>query len=172
MLDGIPPMPRGQPQIEVSFDVDANGILKVSATEKSTGKAMNIEIKNDKGRLSDNDIQKMVQEAEKFKAEDELYKLKNEAKNKLENILFVYKTKLEENKENNPEIENLKTSVKQDLEWLSQHPDEDISVYEEKEKYYNELLQNINTMPNMNTMSQSDNTREEPTENVSIEEID
>ena len=70
-LDGIPPMPRGQPQIEVTFDIDANGILNVSAVEKSTGKEQKITIKNDKGRLSQDEIDRMVDEAERYKAEDE-----------------------------------------------------------------------------------------------------
>jgi heat shock 70kDa protein 1/2/6/8 len=75
-LDGIPPMPRGVPQIEVTFDIDANGILNVSAVEKSTGKENKITITNDKGRLTKDDIERMVQEAEKFKAEDEANKEK------------------------------------------------------------------------------------------------
>lgn len=70
-LSGIPPAPRGVPQIEVTFDIDANGILNVSAVEKGTGKSNKITITNDKGRLSKEDIDKMVAEAEKFKAEDE-----------------------------------------------------------------------------------------------------
>merc|ERR1712233_173371 len=69
-LDGIPPMPRGQPQIDVCFDIDANGILNVSAVEKSTGKENKITITNDKGRLSPEDIERMVQEADKKKLED------------------------------------------------------------------------------------------------------
>merc|ERR1719290_643881 len=73
-LSGIPPAPRGVPQIEVTFDIDANGILNVSATDKSTGKANKITITNDKGRLSKDDIEKMVNDAEKFKAEDEKQK--------------------------------------------------------------------------------------------------
>merc|ERR1712018_917066 len=66
-LDGIPPMPRGVPQIEVTFDIDANGILNVSAVEKSTGKENKITITNDKGRLSKDEIERMVKEAEKYK---------------------------------------------------------------------------------------------------------
>ena len=70
-LSGIPPAPRGVPQIEVTFDIDANGILNVSAQDKSTGKQNKITITNDKGRLSKEEIERMVQEAEKFKGEDE-----------------------------------------------------------------------------------------------------
>merc|ERR1712065_36042 len=80
-LDGIPPMPRGQPQIDVTFDIDANGILNVSAVEKSTGKEEKISITNDKGRLSPDEIEKMVSDAEKYKAEDDANRNRVEAKN-------------------------------------------------------------------------------------------
>ena len=93
-LDGIPPMPRGVPQIEVTFDIDADGILNVSAVEKSTGKENKITIKNEKGRLSADEIEKMVQEAEKFKAEDEANKARIEAKNSLENYTFTVRNSL------------------------------------------------------------------------------
>merc|ERR1712004_923111 len=73
-LDGIPPAPRGVPQIEVTFDIDANGIHNVSAADKSTGKQNKITITNDKGRLSKEEIEKMVNDAEKFKADDEVQK--------------------------------------------------------------------------------------------------
>ena len=82
ILDGIPPMPRGTPQIEVSFDIDSNGILNVGAV-KSTGKENKIQITNDKGRLSDEEIQRMVDEAEKYKTDDENNRLKVEARNSL-----------------------------------------------------------------------------------------
>ena len=76
-LTGIPPAPRGVPQIEVTFDVDANGILNVSAVDKSTGKENKITITNDKGRLSKDDIERMVNEAEKYKEEDKKAGLRN-----------------------------------------------------------------------------------------------
>merc|ERR1719231_615854 len=87
-LEGIPPMPRGVPQIDVTFDIDANGILNVSAAEKSTGKEQNITITNDKGRMSADEIERLVQEAERYKAEDEANKGRVEAKNGLENYAF------------------------------------------------------------------------------------
>merc|ERR1711990_63268 len=90
-LDGIPPMPRGQPQIDVCFDIDANGILNVSALEKSTGKENKITITNDKGRLSQDEIERMVSEAEKYKAEDDANKNRIEAKNGLENYCYSLK---------------------------------------------------------------------------------
>lgn len=91
-LEGIPPMPRGKPQIEVSFDVDANGILNVSASEKSTGKSNKITITNDKGRLSKEDIERMVEEAEKFKVEDSERLKRVEARNELESFLYGIRT--------------------------------------------------------------------------------
>merc|ERR1712119_278960 len=90
-LSGIPPAPRGVPQIEVTFDIDANGILNVSACDKSTGKENNITITNDKGRLSKEDIERMVQEAEKYKAEDDAQKDRIQAKNGLESYAFNMK---------------------------------------------------------------------------------
>merc|ERR1712205_183250 len=90
-LDGIPPMPRGVPQIEVTYDIDANGILNVTAVEKSTGKERKITITNDKGRLSKEVIEKMVEEAEKYKSEDETNKNRIEAKNGLENYAYNMK---------------------------------------------------------------------------------
>jgi heat shock protein 1/8 len=95
-LDGIPPMPRGQPQIEVSFDMDANGILTVSATEKSSGKSTNIKITNDKGRLSQEEIDRMVEEAERYKAEDEEVRLKIDARNNLDGYLFQIRSDFKE----------------------------------------------------------------------------
>ena len=93
-LDGIPPMPRGQPQIDVTFDIDANGILNVSAIEKSTGKENKITITNDKGRLSQEEIERMVSEGEKYKAEDEANKNRIAAKNGLENYCYSLKSSI------------------------------------------------------------------------------
>merc|ERR1712203_926108 len=97
-LTGIPPAPRGVPQIEVTFDVDANGILNVSACDKSTGKQNKITITNDKGRLSKEEIEKMVNDAEKYKAEDDLQKERISAKNNLESYCFNMKSTLDDEK--------------------------------------------------------------------------
>ena len=94
-LDGIPPMPRGVPQVEVIFDLDANGILNVSASEKSSGKTNKITITNDKGRLSKEDIEKMVAESEKYQKEDDEVREKIEAKQKLDNYLYQTKTAID-----------------------------------------------------------------------------
>jgi heat shock protein 1/8 len=97
-LTGIPPMPRGQPQIEISYDLDANGILNVNATEKSSGKVNKITITNDKGRLSKEEVERMINDAEKYKAEDEEFKQKVEAKNSLESYVYTVKSTLSDEK--------------------------------------------------------------------------
>jgi L1 cell adhesion molecule like protein len=97
-LSGIPPAPRGVPQIEVTFDVDANGILNVSACDKSTGKSQKITITNDKGRLSKEEIERMVSDAEKFKADDEAAKEKVSAKNELESYAYQVKQSVDDEK--------------------------------------------------------------------------
>uniref|UniRef100_A0A672FSU0 Heat shock cognate 71 kDa protein n=1 Tax=Salarias fasciatus TaxID=181472 RepID=A0A672FSU0_SALFA len=97
-LSGIPPAPRGVPQIEVTFDIDANGIMNVSATDKSTGKESKITITNDKGRLSKEDIERMVQEAERYKAEDDVQRDRVAAKNALEAYAFNIKGTVEDEK--------------------------------------------------------------------------
>ncbi|XP_059826949.1 heat shock cognate 71 kDa protein-like [Hypanus sabinus] len=97
-LSGIPPAPRGVPQIEVTFDIDANGILNVSAVDKSTGKTNKITITNDKGRLSKEEIDRMVQETEKYKNEDEMQRQKIAAKNSLESYAFNMKGSVEDEK--------------------------------------------------------------------------
>jgi len=97
-LAGIPPAPRGVPQIEVTFDVDANGILNVSAVDKSTGKENKITITNDKGRLTKEQIEKMVNEAEKYKDEDEKQRDRITARNALEGYCFSVKQTLDDDK--------------------------------------------------------------------------
>merc|ERR1719205_429671 len=97
-LSGIPPAPRGVPQIEVTFDIDANGILNVSAADKSTGKQNKITITNDKGRLSKEEIERMVNDAEKFKDEDNKQKDRISAKNGLESYCFNMKTTIDDEK--------------------------------------------------------------------------
>ena len=100
-LEGIAPAPRGVPQIEVAFDVDANGIMNIEAKDKGTGKSQTITIKNDKGRLTAEDIDRMVSEAEKYKEEDNTNKEKIEAKNKLDALIYQTKSSV-----NNEEIKS------------------------------------------------------------------
>merc|ERR1711972_251981 len=94
-LTNIPPAPRGVPQIEVTLDIDANGILNVSAVEKGTGKAEKITITNDKGRLSKEEIERMVNDAEKYKGEDDKQREKVSAKNSLESYIFNLKSRID-----------------------------------------------------------------------------
>jgi len=147
-LDGIPPMPRGVPQIEVTFDIDANGILNVSAVEKSTGKENKITITNDKGRLSKTDVERMVAEAEKFKAQDELQRKKIEAKNNLENYCFSLRNSLNEDKvaaalgADKPVLEK---AVQDSLNWLEAHAEESPETYEEKKKELEKVANPIMT---------------------------
>lgn len=137
-LDGIPPMPRGQPQIDVTFDIDANGILNVSAIEKSTGKEQKITITNDKGRLSQDDIERMVAEAERYKAEDDANKNRVEAKNGLENYCYSLKSSIgsEEVKDKIPADEKakLEAAIDDAIKFLDANPAAEKEEYEEKQK--------------------------------------
>merc|ERR1711972_616331 len=137
-LDGIPPAPRGVPQIEVTFDIDANGILNVSAQDKSTGKANQITITNEKGRLSQAEIDRMVQEAEKFKSEDESNKAKIEAKNGLENYCFTMRNTLNEEKLKDKfeggDKEKIEKAVQDCLDWLDKNQLAEKDEFEGKQK--------------------------------------
>merc|ERR1712224_203784 len=94
-LTGIPPAPRGVPQIEVTFQVDSNGILEVTAADKGTGKSEKITITSDKGRLSDEEVQRMVEEAEQYAEEDRLIKERMDARNGLESYLYGLKNTMD-----------------------------------------------------------------------------
>jgi heat shock protein 5 len=124
-LTGIPPSPRGVPQIEVTFEIDANGIMKVSAADKGTGNSQSITITNDKGRLSQEEIERMVKEAEDFADEDKLVKEKIEAKNVFENYLYSLKTQVNDKKlADKLSADDKKTildAVNEKLDWLSEH---------------------------------------------------
>merc|ERR1711985_36951 len=137
-LDGIPPAPRGVPQIEATFDIDANGILNVSAQDKSTGKANQITITNEKGRLSQSEIDRMVSEAEKFKAEDEANKSKIEAKNGLENYCFTMRNTLQEEKLKDKfegdDKDKIEKAVQETLDWLDKNQLAEKDEFEAKQK--------------------------------------
>ncbi|KTB01366.1 78 kDa glucose-regulated protein -like protein [Nakaseomyces glabratus] len=125
-LTGIPPAPRGIPQIEVTFALDANGILKVSATDKGTGKSESITITNDKGRLTQDEIDRMVEEAEKFASEDAVLRTKIEARNKLENYAHSIKNQVEGDLAEKLEEEDKETlldAANDTLEWLEDNFD-------------------------------------------------
>lgn len=137
-LDGIPAKPRGVPQIHVTYDIDANGILKVTAKETSTGKDAHIQIKNESGRLSQADIDRMVREAEENKAEDEAHKQRVDSKNGLENYVYSIRNTL-----NDPKLEGkIPEQDKQDItkivddtvSWLDSNQDASKEEFENKRK--------------------------------------
>merc|ERR1712084_84393 len=137
-LDGIPPMPRGQPQIDVCFDIDANGILNVSALEKSTGKENKITITNDKSRLSKEDVEKMTADAEKYAKEDADFKEKVEAKNALENYCYSMKNTLDDDKVKDKISEDDKKkaseAIDEALKWLEGNQLAEKEEFEHKRK--------------------------------------
>merc|ERR1711937_73542 len=137
-LDGIPPAPRGVPQIEVTFDIDANGILNVSAQDKSTGKENSITITNDKGRLSKDDIERMVNEAEKYKEEDKQAQEKVQAKNELESYAFQLKQSVEDEKVANAinasDKATLVAKCDEIISWLDNNQTAEKDEFEHKKK--------------------------------------
>ena len=180
-LDGIPPMPRGMPQIEVAFDIDANGILNVSALEKSTGKSNNIVITNDKGRLSKEEIERMVEEAEKYKNEDNELREKIEAKNGLESYLYQMKNMLTDDK-NELSLKLSETTKKQitdkisEVELWSLDSSYSKEEYLEKQKEVESFISSVaaNGVTNNTSENKSTNDSSEKDANFepTIEEID
>lgn len=141
-LDGIPPMPRGVPQLEVTYDIDANGILTVTALEKSTSKSQKLTIQTSGNALTKEQIDKMVEEAEKFKEEDELFRKKIDAKNKLEGMVYGMKSALDEEKLKTSipedEMTKLKQFVEDTFKWMEgEHTTEE---FEAKQKELNEVF--------------------------------
>jgi len=137
-LEGIPPAPRGIPQIEVTFDIDANGIMNVSAVDKTTGKTSKITITNEKGRLSKDEIEKLVKDAEKYKQEDEKVKKRVESRNSLENYIYNIRNTLKDEKlkdkisgEDRSKAESI---VEDGLKWVESHQTADAEEFEQKQK--------------------------------------
>ncbi|XP_069491274.1 heat shock 70 kDa protein-like [Ambystoma mexicanum] len=137
-LSGIPPAPRGVPQIEVTFDIDANGILNVSAVDKSSGKQNKITITNDKGRLSKEEIERMVQDGERYKADDEAQREKVTAKNSLESYAFSMKSTVEDEKLKDKITEEDRKKIvdkcNQTISWLESNQLADKEEYEHQQK--------------------------------------
>merc|ERR1711879_295738 len=148
-LEGIPPARRGEPQIEVTFDIDANGILNVSAQEKATGKVEKITITNDKGRLSKEDIEKLVKDAEKYKSEDEALKKKIEAKNSYEHYIYSIRNTTEDEKLKDAfeadDKQKVLDTVKEHQAWLDGNQDASAEEYESRYKDLEQLFQPIMT---------------------------
>jgi heat shock protein 1/8 len=137
-LDGIAPAPRGVPQIEVTFDLDANGVMNVSAKDKATSTESNITITNDKGRLSQDDIERMVKEAEKYAAEDDAMKEKIEAKNGLENYAYSMRNSMNDEKLKDKleaeDKETIEKAVSETTEWLDANQEAEKDEYDAKQK--------------------------------------
>lgn len=139
-LTGIPPLPRGVPQIEITYDLDVNGILNVSACEKSTGKEQKITITNERGRLSPEDIERMVQEAEKFKEEDEKNQKRVEAKNGLEGLIYSARNSINEEKLkekiSSEDRETIESKIKEMQEWLDANSSASTEEFQDKTKEF------------------------------------
>ena len=137
-LSGIPPAPRGVPQIEVTFDIDANGILNVSAVDTSTGKENKITITNDKGRLSKEEIERMVKDADKFKDEDNKQRERIQSKNSLESYAYSMKSTVEDDKVKDKISEEDKKSItdkcKEVIDWLDHNQEADKSEFDDMQK--------------------------------------
>jgi len=137
-LSGIPPAPRGVPQIEVTFDIDANGILNVSAEDKTTGKKNKITITNDKGRLSKEQIERMVAEAEKNKVTDEANRKKVESKNGLENYAYSMRNTIRDDKiasQLEPaDKETLEKAINETISWLDANQLAEVDEFDHKQK--------------------------------------
>ena len=146
-LSGIPPAPRGVPQIEVTFDIDANGILNVSALEKGTGKTNKITITNDKGRLSKDEIERMVSEAEKYKEEDEKEANRIAAKNGLESYSYSLKNTISEDnfkeKVSADDREKLEKAINETISWLDDNQTATTEEYSDKKKELEEVANPI-----------------------------
>jgi L1 cell adhesion molecule like protein len=187
-LEGIPPMPRGVPQIDVTFDIDANGILNVSALEKSSGKEQKITIKNDKGRMSAEEIERLVQEAERYKSEDDANRARVESKNALENYVFQVKSSINDEKMAGKISESDKAKVTEALtattQWLDSNQTAEKEEFEEKQKALEKVVLPIlqsagggsggaGGMPDMSGMGgNSSGAPEASDEGPKIEEID
>jgi len=147
-LTKIPAAPRGQPQIDVTFEIDANGILRVSAVDKGTGNSNSITITNDKGRLSPEDIERMVADAEKFADEDRQVKERVEARNGLENYAYSLKNQLKDEaqlggKVSEDEKETITDAIQEALGWLEANAAATKEEFEEQRKKLDEAVQPI-----------------------------
>jgi heat shock protein 1/8 len=178
-LTDIPLLPRGQPQIEVSFDVDSDGILKVTAIEKSSGKTKNIEIKNESGRLSKDQIEKMVKEAETYKEEDDKTKDKVNSKNELENNIYRIKNMVEGkegDKFSEDEKVEIQTKVKEYQEWVETHTDVSVEEYKEKDKEVQDFFTPLVSKAFASSQSDGevplDVSEESVESNIKVEEVD
>jgi L1 cell adhesion molecule like protein len=146
-LDGIPPMPRGVPQIEITYDLDSNGILNVSAVEKGSGKTSKITITNDKGRLTKEQIEKMVASAEQYAEEDKKRMERVEAKNDLESYMYNARNTLNEEsakaKISEDELKSTKDLIQSGMTWLEEHQEAELEEFKAEKKRIEELVRPV-----------------------------
>lgn len=179
-LEGIPPMPAGQPQVEVTYEVNANGILDVTAVEKSKGERKTIKITGDKNRLSQSDIARMVADAQKFAEEDRIFKENMDARNQLEQYLSGVQSSVSvpefKSKLSDEDVKTLEKCVEEGHKWVGSNPHADKASYEAKLKEYEQTCQSIITKTtkdaNKEDQTQTQTPPEVPKSNVKVEEID
>jgi L1 cell adhesion molecule like protein len=159
-------MPRGAPQIEVAFDLDANGILNVSASEKSSGKTNKITITNDKGRLSKDEIDRMVEEAERYKNEDEELRGKIEAKNRMEEQIYQLKSSNTDSKADPDTKKQIDAVIKEYEDWHTDTPSASKEEFEAKTKEMMDAVAKLSV-----TVPEPSNTVDED-DGPEIQEID
>jgi endoplasmic reticulum chaperone BiP len=149
-LTGVPPAPRGVPQIEVTFEIDVNGILKVSAEDKGTGNKNNIVINNNQNRLSPEEIERMIKDAEKFADEDKKVKERVEAKNELESYVYSLKNQINDKEKlggklSAEEKETIETAVEEKIKWLEANANAEVDDFKEQKKGLEEKVNPIVT---------------------------
>merc|ERR1719379_2795146 len=147
-LQNIPPAPRGVPQVEVTFEIDVNGVLRVSAEDKGAGSKEQITISNDQNRLTPEDIERMVADAEKFKEEDEKLKARVEARNELEGYLYGLKNQVADKEKlgaklSEEDAETITDAVEKGIEWLEENQDAEAEQFKEQKKAVEEIVQPI-----------------------------
>ncbi|KAF7688479.1 hypothetical protein HF521_013286 [Silurus meridionalis] len=147
-LTGIPPAPRGVPQIEVTFEIDVNGILRVTAEDKGTGNKNKITITNDQNRLTPEDIERMVNDAERFADEDKKLKERIDARNELESYAYSLKNQIGDKEKlggklSSEDKETIEKAVEEKIEWLESHQDADLEDFQAKKKELEEIVQPI-----------------------------
>ncbi|XP_065055858.1 heat shock cognate 71 kDa protein-like [Rhopilema esculentum] len=175
-LSGIPPAPRGVPKIDVTFDIDANGILNVTAVEKSTGKNSKITITNDKGRLSAEEVERMVHDADRYKEEDEKQRERVQSKNNLETYVFSVKNTMEDqnvaSKTSQEDKERVLSKCKEVIDWLDRNQSADKDEFEhqrkELENVARPVITNLYSAGGAGGMSAGQATSNGPT----VEEVD
>ncbi|CAL8327199.1 unnamed protein product [Boreogadus saida] len=147
-LTGIPPAPRGVPQIEVTFEIDVNGILRVTAEDKGTGNKNKITITNDQNRLTPEDIERMVNDAERFADEDKKLKERIDARNELESYAYSLKNQVGDKEKlggklSDEDKETIEKAVEEKIEWMESHQDSDLEEFQAKKKELEEIVQPI-----------------------------